>query len=71
MFKIFKESSVRAAEKIIAYEMCRRGKRGSRWWTDQVEEAIEEKRKTQGNATEKCARRGQRNGRKSTEKAEY
>ncbi len=36
---------VQATEEVVVYKMCRRGTKGTAWWTQEVKIAVEEKRK--------------------------
>lgn len=56
---MFLGSVVRATEEVVEYSLCRRGKKGSVWWTDEMKEAVE-KRKTYKKMLEKCDREDER-----------
>ncbi len=45
VFETFKRSLVQATEEIVGYKTCRRGKKGTAWWTQEIKTAVEEKRK--------------------------
>ncbi len=45
VFEIFKRSLVQAAEEVVGYKTCRREKKGTACWTQEIKIAVEEKRK--------------------------
>ncbi len=44
VFEIFKRSLVQATEEVVGYKKCRRGKKRTAWWTQEIKIAVEEKR---------------------------
>ncbi len=46
VFKLLKRPLVQATEEVVGYKTCKRGKKGTEWWTQEIKIAIEEKRKT-------------------------
>ncbi len=36
---------VQATEEVVGYKICKRGKKGTAWWTQEIMAAVEEKRK--------------------------
>ncbi len=45
VFETFKRSLIQATEEVVGCKTCRRGKKGTAWWTQEIKIAVEEKRK--------------------------
>ncbi len=69
-FVTFKRSLIQATEEVVGYKTCRRGRKGTAWWTQEIKIAVEEKRKAykkmlQRNVTEEVRERRKREYRDS------
>ncbi len=36
MFEIFSKTAIRAAEEVVGYKVCGKGKRRCAWWTNEI-----------------------------------